>query len=82
MPGYYDWKLRNCSQGAAAKAESFIHTLDQVEEHLHVEWDANKGSFGAETKNRLQKIVDRLDEAEDRLEQAKLELAGFFPGRP
>lgn len=82
MPGYYDWKMLNCPQGAIAKANSLINTLSAVDPHLIEIWEANGKSFPPEINAKLQAVVDEIDEAEDCLEKAKVMLAEFFPGHP
>lgn len=82
MPGYYDWKIRNCPQGAIAKAESLLATVEAVDVYLEKLWAAGDGSFTPEVNAHLAKCVAVIDEAEDCLEKAKLMLAEFFPGHP
>jgi len=82
MPGYYDWKIRNCPEGAIAKAGSFLKTLDEVEPYLLQMWESGKGSFSDEVNAKLKNIVEMIDAAEDNLEAAKHRLAEFFPGGP
>ncbi len=82
MPGYYDYKLRICPETAIAKAQLLLLTLDRVEPFLHEIWDANDKSFPDDVNSKMKAIVELIDEAEDKLEEAKLELAKFFPGHP
>lgn len=82
MPGYHDWKVRNCTLGAKAKADSLLHTMEMVDEELHKEWDAGGGSFKPQTDALLGEVVAKIDAAEDALESAKLQLASLFPGKP
>lgn len=82
MPGYYDWKLRNCSVGAKTKAQSLISTFDEVDPYLIRIWEGQGGEFTAEQIEELAGIVGMIDAAEDSLEEAKLALGKFFPGKP
>lgn len=82
MPGYYDWKMRNCGLGASYKAQLLLQTLDQVEPDLHKIWDEGGCSFDAKMNAKLAHVVESIDRAEDALEEAKLDLAKLFPGAP
>lgn len=82
MPGYYDWKIRNCTLGAKAKADLLMQTFEEVDAYLLEIWKAGEGSFDALTAGKLAAIVEQIDTAEDALEKAKLMLAEFFPGGP
>lgn len=82
MPGYYDWKIRNCPNGAIAKAQSLLETVDAIEPDLHKIWDENGGSFPEKINTLLASVVEKIDAAEESLEAAKLELATLFPGHP
>jgi hypothetical protein len=82
MPGYYDWKIRNCGDGAIAKADSLRNTMEMVDGELHRLWDAGGGAFTPEINQVLAGVVADIDLAEDALERAKLKLAELFPGFP
>lgn len=83
MPGYYDWKVRNCGLGAVTKAQSLLQTMEMVDPELHRIWDENGGKdFPPDTKDLLARVVNGIDTAEENLEQAKLLLADLFPGQP
>lgn len=82
MPGYYDWKIRNCPNGAIAKAKSLLETVEAVEPYLEKMWKDGSGSFTPEVNTLLASVVEKIDSAEDSLEAAKLELATLFPGHP
>jgi len=82
MPGYYNWKIRNCPNGAQSKVESLLETVDAVEQYLQEKWKAGDGSFDDKTNTLLASVVAKIDTAEDSLEAAKLELATLLPGHP
>lgn len=82
MPGYYDWKIRNCPGGAIAKAKSLLETVEAVEPYLERMWKDGGGSFDTKTNAFLSSVVEKIDSAEDSLEAAKLELATLLPGHP
>lgn len=83
MPGYYDWKIRNCPDGAITKAKSLLQTVEMVDTELHRIWDENGGKdFPPDTKDLLARVVYMIDTAEENLESAKLLLATLFPGQP
>jgi hypothetical protein len=82
MPGYYDWKIRNCGDGAIANAASLRQTMEMVDAELHRIWDENGGSFPPDVNSHLQAVVEDIDEAEEALTRAKLHLAKLFPGHP
>lgn len=82
MPGYPDWKIRNCTDGAIAKAKSLHQTMEMVDPYLHEIWEAHGGRFPETDNAKLLGVVARIDAAEDALEKAKLSLAEFFPGHP
>lgn len=82
MPGYYDWKIRNCTAGATTKAKLLLATFEEVDRYLERLWESQGESFSAEQKGKLDAIVAKIDLAEESLEHAKLALAEFFPGRP
>lgn len=82
MPGYYDWKIRNCPAGAIAKAESLLETVEAVEPYLEKMWQEGEESFNERTNAKLASVVEKIDVAEDALEVAKLELATLLPGHP
>jgi hypothetical protein len=82
MPGYVDWKLRNCPEGAITKAQSLLRTLDAVEPELHKLWDAQGECFTDEQNKDLLAVIAKIDVAEDNLESAKLDLARYLPGCP
>lgn len=82
MPGYYDWKLRNCQAGATAKSELLRDTIESVDVYLHEMWEAGEGKFPDRVDALLSSVVEKIDLAEDSLEKAKLELATLFPGHP
>lgn len=82
MPGYYDWKVRNCTLGAMTKADLLLQTMEMVDPELHKEWHTNDGKFTPKTDALLGEVVAKIDAAEDALEAAKLQLASLLPGRP
>lgn len=82
MPGYYDWKIRNCTLGAEQKAAALHQTMDMVDHELHEEWSKNGGEFSAATNGTLAEVVAKIDAAEDALESARLQLATLFAGHP
>lgn len=83
MPGYYDWKVRNCTEGAMAKASSLLQTMDAADVELHRIWKEGGGSFPPDVNDKLAGVVELIDQAEDCLEKAKLKLADhFLPGGP
>jgi hypothetical protein len=82
MPGYYDWKIRNCTLGARDKAASLLETMEAVDSTLHAAWDENGGSFPEPMDALLADVVAKIDRAEDALEKARLQLATLFPGHP
>lgn len=82
MPGYYDWKIRNCPMGAITKAESLLATVEAVDPYLEKMWKDGNGSFTPETNSALAAVVEKIDGAEELLEEAKHDLARFFPGHP
>lgn len=82
MPGYYDWKIRNCPNGAASKVESLLETVEAVEPYLERMWKEGEESFNDKTNTLLASVVEKIDAAEDNLEKAKLELATLLPGHP
>jgi hypothetical protein len=82
LPGYYDWKIRNCGDGAIAKANSLRQTMEMVDPELHRIWDSNGGEFPLDVKAHLGDVVSEIDAAEDALERGKLLLAKLFPGQP
>lgn len=82
MPGYYDWKIRNCTAGATSKAKLLMATFEEVDRYLVQLWDSQGETFSDAQNEKLAAIVAKIDSAEDALEEAKLALAEFFPGRP
>jgi hypothetical protein len=82
MPGYYDWKIRNCTAGAISKGKLLMATFEEVDPYLMRLWESQGEAFGADQQEKLAGIVAKIDLAEDSLEEAKLALAEFFPGRP
>lgn len=82
MPGYYDWKIRNCTAGASSKAKLLMATFEEVDPYLVQLWESQGEAFDAKQNEKLAAIVAQIDSAEDALEDAKLALAEFFPGRP
>lgn len=82
MPGYYDWKIRNCTGGAIAKAKSLMATFEEVDPYLIELWSGQGDEFDEKQNAALAAVVEQIDTAEEALEQAKLKLAGFFPGLP
>lgn len=82
MPGYYDWKIRNCTGGAIAKGKSLLATFNEVDPYLIRLWEGQAESFTVDQSAKLAAIVEKIDAAEDALEAAKLALAEFFPGKP
>ena len=81
MPGYYDWKIRNCTMGAQAKANLLMQTFEEVDPYLIRLWESGGEDFSDEEKAKLAGVVGEIDLAEEALEKAKLMLAEFFPGR-
>jgi hypothetical protein len=82
MPGYYDWKIRNCTAGAIAKGKSLMATFNEVDPYLIRLWEGQDETFSELQAAKLAAIVETIDTAEDALEAAKLALAEFFPGKP
>jgi len=82
MPGYYDWKIRNCGAGAITKAQSLLETFEAVDVYLEREWADGGESFSPEKQVALQGVVEQIDLAEDSLEKAKAMLGDMLPGHP
>lgn len=83
MPGYYDWKVRNCTDGAITKANSLRETMEMVDSELHRIWNEHGGKdFPSDVKKHLASVVELIDDAEESLELAKSKLAEMFPGQP
>lgn len=82
MPGYYDWKVRNCGKGAIHNAQSLLETMEAVDEKLHKIWKDNGNSFPEGVNKRLAAVVGKIDLAEESLVDAKLALAQLFEGAP
>jgi hypothetical protein len=82
MPGYYDWKLRNCTVGAITKAQSLLDTFEAVDVYLEREWADGGEAFTADKKADLAAVVEQIDLAEDSLEKAKHMLGAMLPGQP
>lgn len=82
MPGYYDWKVRNCGRGAIHNAESLLETMEAVDPRLHEIWKENGNSFPEKIDSHLASVVEKIDLAEESLVQAKLQLAQLFEGAP
>lgn len=82
MPGYYDWKVRNCGKGAIHNVQSLLETMEQVDSRLHEIWERNGNSFPDHVNNLLSSVVEKIDLAEESLVEAKLDLARLFEGAP
>lgn len=82
MPGYYDHKVRICTEGAIANAKVLLKTMDAVDMYLHPMWEEGNNSFPSSVNSILAGVVGKIDEAEEALVEARLRLDTLFPGHP